>query len=334
MRYEWDYALLPTEFPIGHSITNPTEAWILPASDSYFRRCRIPGDRKSSDFDRFSAMLQSLDRMTGNPDAEYWKSKMQALPTRSEDPATLWSAAADLLAGKTLVDLYHEETREPLPPFLSSQALPSPLSLVTDLNRIADAVSGVNLSDWEERLTERMDALASQTVGLRLFLPSDYEFAEPNPHTVAEALRKNGQGSGERNSLLSQLFRFASDYAEKRNLPLLLESRTDGNNTARLFIYAEQSVGLPEKICLSLPSARELSAVDRPLTGQKIHAEYAFRPTDFPCMRELITEISFYAARFPIGTLSPILGTDLRLTMFWRARTECACQTFLKEHSD
>lgn len=95
MRYEWDYALLPTEFPIGHSITNPTEAWILPASDSYFRRCRIPGDRKSSDFDRFSAMLQSLDRMTGNPDAEYWKSKMQALPTRSEDPATLWSAAAD-----------------------------------------------------------------------------------------------------------------------------------------------------------------------------------------------------------------------------------------------
>lgn len=322
--FAWDYATLPACCTSLEYVTNPTELIRGEALYRMLRLCGIECDRgieNLSDWELFRDFCECYPMLRGFPAAESVETLLHSvfslsMPLSREAASELWRACvADLERNKrtfssflpleiavlgAISDVDRMKERCFLP-------IPDGQSLLPKTKETFDAWRASVRSSFE-----RLSRLGVKTVRLRL--PKNFLFTEPNPYTVDRALKKEKRQRVETQLLLSQLFRELCVNARAFGMGILLECDCE-LDALPLLSYTERAVKLPE-IALSLKDPILSEEMQEFLEAAAPRLSLALSVSAFPTELELERAICSVAARYPVGRLSFVTGEDLRLIRF------------------
>lgn len=313
-----DYGVLGREFFSLEYLTNPSE--LMRSEEVYhiLHLCGIDareGGALSSDWELFSSFCRAYPMLHGHLVATRIASVLReclslSLPFDAENAVALWHEGVERLlhAPMQTSSLFAEDV-----PWLCDgetvpDALPAGIAPVLDGGQLMPQ-RGEALAEWQERIREVFaHFLEHGCVAVRLSLPSDTSFVEPNPYAVGQSLASRHRDKRESALITAQLLREMSAVCILYNLPLTLEcaGRTEIGEMLR---YVSRTVGLPPlTVSPKDPDERDalLSLADQ--TDLRI----ALRLSDVPTEREMADALESMAARYPIGRVRLITGADLR----------------------
>ena len=178
---------------------------------------------------------------------------------------------------------------------------------------------------WGSWKSEMSDTLTTfQKKGCRAIyfaLPEEYLDIDTNLYSVEQAL-KNPTNDNRENLLLSQAFRFFSEYTKENCLTMILRVHTTAKETQKLLKRTLRTVGFADTVCLAPDLQTHLSLL-RMITELSEPALKCGICTDDHCSDlELELAISATVSRYPKGLLQLFSGTDLRSSAFERNRLE------------
>ena len=323
-----DYGVIPTAFLQLQSITNATE---LLWSKDWERLLRLCGeeermiDTRASDYERFAALCRAYPKLTGHPMKQYLqaflKAHFPALPEPSPDTCEhLWREIANALAERdcTPRDFLCRTPMFCLVSEPTSCALPSHLRPLPDAEMLLHT-SARTYRDWSTYIENLLEAFLQKGArAVRILLDSSYTFVLPDVYHVEKALSRVG-GVGERNLLLSQLFRELCAACRKYTVELFIEADCAPAEAVALVRYAQKSVGLPIlSWCAQGDTAAALIAFQSDAARETITRSLRTRDAlTEEALRQTITE---EAQRYPLGCMRFLTAQDLRFSTFEQER--------------
>jgi hypothetical protein len=304
------------------------------------RFCRIDEARFSSlasDYDRFCAMCTALPLLIGHP-LRAWvltllREHFQITDEICEQTAdALWHTISQKLLE---CPMRCEELIEEGCTYLCDQVAP-PFVLPRDACPML--LSNILLNGtFESRLQWRGEIertlFAYREVGSRQVLLrfSAEEFVAPDVYHVEKALRATVRSAAQKQLLSIQLMRELCELCPKMDLTLILEGDSCAKTIVKLLQYAEQTVGLP-KICWVCNDCRHADAMLVFVAEKHDSPMYlALR------MDEVLTDAEFsdamhsLGARYPVGSVSFVTASDLRITSFLQKNLKNRMQAWMKQ---
>ena len=229
------------------SATNATELLYHHAWESLLDLYAVTvgiGKNVFSDYDRFLAMCEMMPLMQGHEERARCESILLDIfgidiPLCPQNCSEIWRRVADALltCPRTPVgdSAYVPSEREKITFDLPRVSFPSALSV--------DVFQARTLDAWQREIVDEIGERECFSKGVRVELPRDFRFCNPDPYHVGIALARRAKGDDD--VLLAQLVRVLCVALQKDEHPLYLIVNCDAGEAIALLSAMEKTVGLP-----------------------------------------------------------------------------------------
>ena len=326
-----DYAILPPSFCADAVVTNPAELLRTGSWQNLLRLCGTEEKKigaGASDYDFFCAVCEASELLIGHPTVSMTQTFLQV---NFEVTETLSPANCNRIWRACCEDLFHN--RRIYSDFLCrgrgatlgrtlapQEELPCGTEMMLDGNLFLarEVLTGETWLDTVRDSTERFFAAGGKKIH---FVPEeDFCFLTPDLYHVRQYLNKPKRQREEQQMLIAQLFRILCEQCVGHGADLVLNSQASATALCDLLAYAQETVGLP-RIYWSTPNLQAASRVLNFQSERSLSNLYlTLRLSDSPSDAELVSVLSAYAARYPLGRLCAVTESDWIFLSFARQR--------------
>lgn len=321
-----DYASART---LHRPLNNPGELCRTGAVRAILRQCgveeRLVSDA-ASDYDFFVAFGRALPLFRTHPISKqiaFLIEKGLSVAGFAEELPQLWRECSERMLELSLTpqSLLRSLCGAVAHSF-SLGELPSDGRLLLSAESVAsfrpDGVADWN--SWEGMARKTLCASGNAICAVRMTIPEGYRYLRSSRYDADRMLSVGERNTETLAKWFSQQFRFLSQWAGERELPMLLFADGAGEDLLRLLEETERAVGLPPIVWIAEDAPTRDGMID--FSGkQHAHAMRRAIPLlRYPSDGELKDALLQYAARTPLGVLHAVTGGEWQAIPYERHR--------------